>query len=150
MDRFFKDLFSLFSLMKNKGKNADIGMDMPEGWVVQSDFPFQVSINSSFGLYVPLVPPTTTGMELVEHVKDHCSIGKKGINLFFNNWAFIPEDWRGRTLLFMGTIHRRLDGALFVECMYFQPYQKKWKRSYFCLSEAIGPFCAVPILKNAN
>lgn len=134
--------------MKKGGKDIDAGLDMPEGWVVQSDLILQgVSIHSSFGLYIPIGRPNITGLELMEQVKDCRSLGKKGINLLFKNWSFIPEVWQGRTLLFMGTIHKRRDGVLFVESMYFQPFQKQWRRSYFCLNEAIGPFCAVPVLK---
>jgi hypothetical protein len=148
MERIHRDLFSLLSLIKKKGKSINVGMDMPEGWVVQSNLILQgVSINTSFGLYIPFGRPKITGHKLMDQVKNRNPLGKKSINLLFNNNALIPERWQSRTLLFMGTIHKRRDGVLFVECMYFHQYHRQWKRSFFCLNEKIGPFCAVPILR---
>lgn len=151
MERFHRDIFSLLSLMKKRGKSINVGMDMPEGWVVQNNLILQgLSIHSSFGLYIPLGRPNITGLKLMDQVSDCHPLGKNGINLLFNNIELIPEGWQSRTLLFMGTIHKRRDGDLFVECMYFHQYLQQWKRSYFCLNEKIGPFCAVPIIKKVN
>ena len=150
MERFLRDLLLLYSLMKKQRKGINAGMDMPEGWIVQNNLILQgISINTSFGLYIPIGRPNITGHKLMDQVKNCRPLGKTAINLLFNNNALIPERWQSRTLLFMGNIHKRRDGDLFVECMYFHQYHRQWKRSFFCLNEKIGPFCAVPVLKCA-
>ena len=153
---FFLNAFLLsFPFLNLKDSSIETEMDIPDGWdIIEDTFMPKLNEHSLLDLYVPERLPKIKGNDLFLQLEEEPHsfeylLGRENANFLFNNKSLIPKEWEGRTLPIMGTRYLRLnDGILFVEEFHYQFFQKVWRRGYFCLSEGVGPFCSVPVIKH--
>jgi len=66
------------------------------------------------------------GEELRKKLQDKPVLNANVLDYLLANPRLIPEEWKGKTVLFWGTIYRHADGSLFVRCLSWSSGRWHW------------------------
>jgi len=112
--------------------NCDVDPFVPKGWKVEEHIkggelewdPNKIQLYLSLnqqrsGHYVE-------GHRLREELKSQSVLNANVLDYLLKNPHFIPEEWKGKTVFFWGTIYRHSNGNLCVRCLYWRGDDWGW------------------------
>lgn len=116
--------------------------ELPDGFMIEKDAPTYDLKPYNIGLFHPvgknLLVRNITGNELIKQIEIYLSLGQKSLNDYYDHQETIPEDFKLKTALFMGTIYKNKYGRLFVPCLSYHEIRGVWVKDFFCLSDLVS------------
>ncbi len=111
--------------------DCDAAPFVPNGWKVEShinggQFVFD---HAKVSLYLSRKQPNgdyMLGNELRKEMLGKPVLNANILDYLLKNTNLIPEEWKGKYVLFWGTIYRDSDGLLCVRCLYFSAGRWHW------------------------
>jgi hypothetical protein len=150
MNKFYLMILSLF---RRREKIERIESWLDDGTIVEEDWDVYDIKSSLIDLYNPHhngdnLALVINSNELIKQIKGYYPLGAKSLNYYFANQNLIPEEFKKKTSLFMGTIYRNSNGGRFVPCLYFHSLRTVWIKSFYCLEDRVSlKHNFVPVLK---
>ncbi|MFA6354830.1 MAG: hypothetical protein WCW65_00160 [Candidatus Paceibacterota bacterium] len=90
---------------------------------------------------------TITGEELMKQIKAEYPLGEKNRDDYFNYQEMIPEEFKGKTLLFAGTKRQKYE-KFFIPSLEYHDIRGVWSKGNFCLSDNVSlHHNCVPVFK---
>ena len=112
---------------------------IPSGFYIDFDAGYYDLDNVSVDLYHPEGKNRfVTGEELVKQVNGKKLLGQKSLDDYMEWPDMIPDSFKFKTILFMGTRYKDKENKTFVPCFYYHALRGLWVESFVCLSEAIS------------
>lgn len=135
-------LLELFFLFWKKEKPLRIEMWLSKDTKIEEDNDQYDIKTSKVRLYEPYNPNGVSRKisisELRNQVKCYHCLGTKSINFYFANQDLIPESFKKKTLIFLGTIYINEHGHRFAPCLYFNFLREVWLMSFHSFSDAVS------------
>jgi len=133
-------LFTLVSIFTTK-KVIEVEK-LPDDFITEKDSPAHDLKPCNIGLINPVGKKplicSITGSELMKQIEIYFPFGQKDLDYLFSHQEMIPEIFKSKTILFMGTIYQNKYGRFFTPCLSYHDIRKIWIKSFFCLSDPVS------------
>jgi hypothetical protein len=130
-------LLAFFAIFSFWDKSPEIKMGIPDGCFVKKDTLLDLDLSYCGLLFLNNKPKKIKGIELPGIMENFTPLGARGCDYYYSNPNIIPDEFKGKDNLFMGTIYEDELGRLWVPNLYFLPMHEVWHRSFCCLSEVL-------------
>ncbi len=130
-------------------KVENLDLKVPNEWSVLKDVSL-FNINNIFRIHeIKSSSNYILFSELLKQISGFDSLGVKNLNYFYSNQSLIPESYKDRTILFIGTIYIDEQNRLWTPKLYYLPFQEIWRTGLFCLSvDRISCNCNVVLISD--
>ena len=118
--------------------NCDANLQIPDGWSIeehQKGGAFQWNA-SNVALYIDKGQKDgkwIEGNKLRKALAGKPVLTANTLDYLLDNPHLIPEEWKGKTVFFWGTIYRYRDSSLYVRCLVW--YGGRWRSDFHWLDD---------------
>ena len=145
--------FYVITFVNLKRKQSEVDISFPSEFQIESDSDdHEIRLSIISLLHLLGKTRSISSAEMFRQIEGHKPLGWKSLVYYFNHQNLIPEEFKNKTNLFIGTIFVNKNGTRFVPCLYYLPFQEKWCISFFCLLDqvSLNHNCIPIILENTN
>ena len=143
------NIFTMVSIVLEKFKKVeDLELKVPKDWGILKDASL-FNINN-----IRIHNPKSSSnhillSELLKQISVFDSLGVKNLNYFYSNQSKIPEIYKDKTTLFLGTIYIDEQNRLWTPKLYYLPFHEEWRNGLFCLSvDRISTKCNIVLISD--
>jgi hypothetical protein len=140
----------MISIVLDKMRNVeDTDLKVPKEWGLLKDIGLY-NVNNFLRVYVPKSSSShILFSDLLKQLSGFDVIGIKNLNYFYANKSSIPEVWKDKETLFLGTIYLDEDNRLWAPKLYYLPFHEEWRTGWFCLSvDRISTKCNIVLISD--